>query len=144
MNGPSSFPPKTRSSRRTIPISASLAEVFKRLRPQNCEPEQLVFATPKGTPLNPKNLYNRQLAPACDAIEQPRVSWHSFRHTHDLAQLMQTGDYAHNPPENCETRNPSNWRYDLFPCGRRASSGGNPRSHMMGYLSHSLNPIPRY
>ena len=75
-------PPKTRSSRRTIPISTSLAEVFKRLRPQNCEPERLVFATPKGTPLNPKNLYNRQLAPACDAIELPRVSWHSFRHTH--------------------------------------------------------------
>jgi len=75
-------PPKTRSSRRTIPISASLAEVFKRLRPRNCEPEQLVFATSKGTPLNPKNLYNRQLAPACDAIELSRVSWHSFRHTH--------------------------------------------------------------
>jgi integrase len=75
-------PPKTRSSRRTIPMSASLAEVFKRLRPQNCEPEELVFATSKGTPLNPKNLYNRQLAPACDAIELPRVSWHSFRHTH--------------------------------------------------------------
>lgn len=75
-------PPKTRSSRRTIPISASLAEVFKRLRPRNCEPERLVFATPKGTPLNPKNLYNRQLAPVCDAIELPRVSWHSFRHTH--------------------------------------------------------------
>ena len=75
-------PPKTRSSRRTIPISTSLGEVFKRLRPQKCEPEGLVFATSKGTPLNPKNLYNRQLAPACDAIELPRVSWHSFRHTH--------------------------------------------------------------
>ena len=65
-----------------VPISTSLAEVFKRLRPRNCEPERLVFATLKGTPLNPKNLYNRQLAPACDAIELPRVSWHSFRHTH--------------------------------------------------------------
>jgi integrase len=75
-------PPKTRSSRRTIPISTSLVDVFRRLRPRNCEPEQLVFATLKGTPLNPKNLYNRQLAPACDAIELPRVSWHSFRHTH--------------------------------------------------------------
>jgi Phage integrase family len=28
------------------------------------------------------NLYNRQLAPACDRIKLPRVSWHSFRHTH--------------------------------------------------------------
>ena len=41
-----------------------------------------MFCTPKGTPLSPENLYNRILAPACDRIEQPRVSWHSFRHTH--------------------------------------------------------------
>ena len=67
-------PPKTRSSRRTIPISTSLGEVFKRLRPQNCEPG--------GLALNPKNLYNRELAPACDELGLPRISWHSFRHTH--------------------------------------------------------------
>jgi integrase len=74
-------PPKTRSSRRAIPISRSLVEVFKRLRPLNCEPEALVFATSKRTPLNSKNLYNRELAPACDELGLPRVSWHSFRHT---------------------------------------------------------------
>ena len=45
-------------------------------------PDDLVFRTVKGTPLNDKNLYNRELAPACDRIGQPRVSWHSFRHTH--------------------------------------------------------------
>jgi len=73
-------PPKTRSSRRTIPMSATLVTLLKQLRPTGCEPERLVFATWKGTPLNPKNLYNRQLAPACDAIGRPRVSWHSFRH----------------------------------------------------------------
>ena len=27
-------------------------------------------------------MYNRELAPACDRIGQPRISWHSFRHTH--------------------------------------------------------------
>ena len=41
-----------------------------------------MFRTSKGTPLNAKNLYNRELAPACDRIELPRISWHSFRHTH--------------------------------------------------------------
>jgi integrase len=75
-------PPKTRSSRRIIPMSSTLVGIFKQLRPQECAPESLVFATWKGTPLNAKNLYNRQLAPACDAIELPRISWHSFRHTH--------------------------------------------------------------
>lgn len=44
--------------------------------------EDLVFSTPKGTPVNSKNLYNRVLAKACDRIAEPRVSWHSFRHTH--------------------------------------------------------------
>ena len=60
-------PPKTRSSRRTIPMSASLVQLFQHLRPTGCEPDRLVFATRKGTPLSDKNLYNRQLAPACDA-----------------------------------------------------------------------------
>jgi site-specific recombinase XerD len=50
-----------------------------------------VFATTKGTPLNSKNLYNRVLAPACDRIGQPRVSWHSFRHAH-ATQLAEVGE----------------------------------------------------
>lgn len=76
--------PKTKKSHRVIPISAALVRVLEchraRMNPRN--PEELVFQTPKGTPLNDKNLYNRELAPACDRIGQPRVSWHSFRHTH--------------------------------------------------------------
>jgi len=76
--------PKTKSSRRVIPISSALRRVLEdqrgRVNPAN--PEELVFQTPQGTPLNDKNLYNRELAPACDRIGQPRISWHSFRHTH--------------------------------------------------------------
>jgi integrase len=49
-----------------------------------------VFQTPKGTPLNAKNLYNREFAPACDRIERPRVSWHSVRHAH-ATLLSDTG-----------------------------------------------------
>jgi integrase len=77
-------PPKTKSSRRVIPISSALRRVLEtqhaHMAPET--PDDLVFRTAKGTPLNDKNLYNRELAPACDRIKQPRVSWHSFRHTH--------------------------------------------------------------
>jgi len=59
----------------------SLLETY-RVGTGNCSPDNLVVRTQRGTPLSPKNLYNRVLAPACDRIKQPRVSWHSFRHTH--------------------------------------------------------------
>jgi integrase len=77
-------PPKTKSSRRVIPISSALSGVLESLRAgaNSATPDDLVFQTAKGTPLNSKNLYNRELAPACDKIGQPRISWHSFRHTH--------------------------------------------------------------
>ena len=76
--------PKTKSSRRVIPISSALRRVLEnhRTRMNPASPEELVFQTPTGTPLNDKNLYNRELAPACDRIGQPRISWHSFRPTH--------------------------------------------------------------
>jgi integrase len=78
--------PKTKSSRRMIPMSSALADVLEKHRGEGgqCPPEALVFRTSKGTPLNAKNLYNRELAPACDQIGLPRVSWHSFRHTHAM------------------------------------------------------------
>jgi hypothetical protein len=49
-------------------------------------PDELVFRTRTGTPLSWKNLYNRELAPACDRIKQLRISWQSFRHTHATFQ----------------------------------------------------------
>jgi integrase len=77
-------PPKTRSSCRVVPVSSSLRQAIEahRARALRTLPDDLVFSTSKGTPLSPKNLYNRELAPACDRTKQPRVSWHSFRHAH--------------------------------------------------------------
>lgn len=76
--------PKTRSSNRVIPMSGLLRGVLETQRAGTVtsSPDELVFRTRRGTPLSSKNLYNRELAPACDRIKQPRISWHSFRHTH--------------------------------------------------------------
>jgi hypothetical protein len=41
-------PPKTRSSRRVIPMSAALSGTLKQLRPVGCDPETLVFLQSQG------------------------------------------------------------------------------------------------
>jgi len=70
--------PKTNSSNRVLPISSTLCEVFEAQRSYRAKtgPDDLLFTTPRGTPLSSKNLYNRELAPACDRIKEPRISWH--------------------------------------------------------------------
>ncbi len=76
--------PKTRSSNRVIPISGFLRGLLEShlAETDRTAPDDLVLCTRTGTPLNQKNLYNRVLRPACDRIQEPRVSWDSFRHTH--------------------------------------------------------------
>lgn len=77
-------PPKTRSSRRTIPMSSGLRKILEvhRGRCGRTDVADLVFCTSKGTPLSSKNLRNRVLEPVRQALELPRLSWHTFRYTH--------------------------------------------------------------
>jgi integrase len=76
--------PKTRSSRRDVPMSEPVQKAFEVQRAQSGHtgPDDLVFATRKQTPLNPKNLLRRVLRPACNALSLPAITWYSFRHTH--------------------------------------------------------------
>ncbi|MBZ5703010.1 MAG: site-specific integrase [Acidobacteriia bacterium] len=84
--------PKTKSSRRDIPISQPVREAFQAQFAcrRQAGPEDLVFTTRKQTPLNPKNLLRRSLRPACKALGLPHISWHSFRHTY-ATQLVEVG-----------------------------------------------------
>jgi integrase len=67
--------PKTRSSERVIPMSSALRQVLECHRPfALIGIQKTCFCTNKGTPLSPKNLYNRALAPACDELGLPRIS----------------------------------------------------------------------
>jgi integrase len=74
-------PPKTRASCRKVFVDPTVIEALERLRPQAFQPDDLVFCTDRGTPLNPNNVLNRVLHPACKAAGIPRVSWHNFRYT---------------------------------------------------------------
>ena len=76
--------PKTKSSKRNVPMSGPLRQALEqqRARCRQTEPDDLVFGTSKHTPLNPKNLLRRVLRSACVKLELPLISWHSFRHTH--------------------------------------------------------------
>jgi integrase len=76
--------PKTKSSRRDIPMSEPVQKALEaqRSRSRQTGSEELIFATRNQTPLNPKNLLRRVLRPACVRLELPLVTWHSFRHTH--------------------------------------------------------------
>ncbi len=76
--------PKTRSSRRDVPMSEPVRKALSdyRTRAKHSGPDGLVFSSRVNTPLNAKNLLRRALQPACRKLELPLVSWHSFRHTH--------------------------------------------------------------
>ena len=74
--------PKTHSSMRRIPLSSPVVAMLRKSQPGKRGPNDLVFASRTGTPLRPENILKREIRPACDRLDMPRVGWHTFRHTH--------------------------------------------------------------
>jgi integrase len=72
--------PKTKSSKRPIPLGPSGIAILGRFSASGCDPEGLVFATGRGTPLSRRNLLNRQFKPTCKRLGLDGVSWHWLRH----------------------------------------------------------------
>ncbi len=75
-------PPKTRASRRKVFVDETVMHALWRLRPADTRPDDLVFCTERGTPMNPNNVRSRVLIPACKRAEIPSVGWHNFRYTY--------------------------------------------------------------
>jgi len=75
---------KAKSRRRTVPLSATVIAALASLRAKSkfIGPDDLVFASGKGTPLNENNLLRRVLKPIAVQLGMPWLSWHVFRHTH--------------------------------------------------------------
>ena len=74
--------PKTKGSKRTLPIPAPLAEALQRHHQRSGSHDGLVFPTSAGTPHSDTNLAARHLKPAGKKIGAPWIGWHSLRRTH--------------------------------------------------------------
>jgi integrase len=79
--------PKTKGSRRTLPIPESLKDELKRLGKKSVSGEQLIFHTRNGTPFSDTNLLHKHLKPAGRKLGTPWLNWHTLRRTH--ATLLQ-------------------------------------------------------
>jgi integrase len=83
--------PKTKRSRRTVRLTKSAVEALKRHLAHQMEQMErlgdlykdqgLVFATGRGTLVNPSNLRKRSFAPLLEKAGLPSVRFHDLRHT---------------------------------------------------------------
>jgi integrase len=75
-------PPKTRASRRKVYVDRVVLDALARLCPAHFQPDDFVFHTERGTPMNPHNVSRRVLRPACEGAGIPVVGFHNFRYTY--------------------------------------------------------------
>jgi len=76
--------PKTRKSRRTMPLGPQTIVWLRehRLRAKRIESDDLVFGNRQGQPLRESKLLRNVLQPAAERAGLGRVTWHQFRHIH--------------------------------------------------------------
>lgn len=76
-------PPKTKNSRREVPLPAELVSELRRLRGDSEWPsdEDLVFPDTRGGYLHVGNLRRRVLKPIAEEADVAWVGFHTFRHT---------------------------------------------------------------
>jgi integrase len=80
--------PKTKRSLRTVPLSKAGISILAFYKRADSNPDALVFATRKGSPLSRRNLLNRQFKPTCERIGLVGANWHWLRHAN--ATLLDT------------------------------------------------------
>ena len=76
--------PKTRKSRRTMPLGPQIIVWLREHhhRAKRTESDDLVFGNRKGQPLRESKLLRNVLQPAAERAGLGRVTWHQFRHIH--------------------------------------------------------------
>ena len=71
---------KSRYAKRNLPVPIEVADGL-RAQVAGCAPDDYVFASANGAPLDPDNLADRVLAPACEEAGVEWAGFHTFRHT---------------------------------------------------------------
>lgn len=76
-------PPKSKHSRRDVPLSADLVSELRARRKASDwgKDDDLVFASVIGTPLDHSNLMSRVLRPVAQEVAAPWAGFHTLRHT---------------------------------------------------------------
>jgi integrase len=74
--------PKTKGSRRTLPMPKSLEDELRRLSEKSTSGEHLVFQTRNGTLFSDTNLLHQHLKPVGRKLGMPWLNWHTLRRTH--------------------------------------------------------------
>jgi integrase len=76
--------PKTKGSRRIVPLSDNVMTALQRLERASGErsEEELVFHTRTGKPFSDTNFLHRDLKPAGEKVGAPWLNWHTLRRTH--------------------------------------------------------------
>jgi integrase len=86
--------PKTKCSRRSVPLPELLKEILLRLSQKAFNAEELIFRTSRGTPYDDSNLLHRDLKPAGLKLALPWLNWHSLRRTHATLSSLQVVPYG--------------------------------------------------
>jgi len=82
--------PKSKRSKRAIIMSPGLKEALETHRLQcPASPHDLVFCTPKGTPLQYRNLIRREFEPALTRAGLRKIRFHDLRHTYTSLLIAQ-------------------------------------------------------
>ena len=75
--------PKTKGSRRVIPLSkeaVAMIEAWRKAAPKKL-PDDFIFSTRQGTPKEPRQIVRDYIAPACRELGLPLAGWLTFRRT---------------------------------------------------------------
>ncbi len=82
--------PKGQNETRFFPLPGWVLDRLRSLweRAGRPEPERPLFASRTGRTINPNNVLNRHLWPACDRLGVPRCSFHAFRRGIATAQVL--------------------------------------------------------